>query len=224
VLIPTARCPAFKRALATSLVDEQSAHHERLKTMTYELLKLAHIIGAVLIGGGLIGVWLSDLRSRQSRELVRFSESVRNIAVFYDGVVVPGAIILLISGTWLIVEFYGGWNFISIPWLVGMVFLFVFEFIEGNTVTRIYFMRLRRLTQEALQVGELTPELEKARAENIPAFTHFLDLPMLFLIITLGALKPDNWEVFVVGSLAAIALAAALTFFIPRLYPWTANQ
>ncbi len=25
--------------------------------MTYELLKLAHIIGAVLIGGGLIGAW-----------------------------------------------------------------------------------------------------------------------------------------------------------------------
>jgi uncharacterized membrane protein len=192
--------------------------------MIYELLKLAHIIGAVLIGGGLIGVWLSDLRSRQSRELVRFSESVRNIAVFYDGVVVPGAIVLLISGTWLIVEFYGGWNFISIPWLAGMVFLFVFEFIEGNTVTRIYFMRLRRLTQEALHVGEFTPELEKARAENIPAFTHFLDLPMLLLIITLGALKPDTWEVFIVGSLAAIALAAALTLFIPRLYPWTANQ
>jgi len=192
--------------------------------MSYELLKLAHIIGAVLIGGGLIGVWLNDLRSRQSRELVRFSESVRNIAVFYDGVVVPGAIVLLISGTWLIVAFYGGWNFISIPWLAGMVFLFVFEFIEGNTVTRIYFMRLRRLTQEALHVGEFTPELEKARAENIPAFTHFLDLPMLFLIITLGALKPDTWEVFIVGSLAAIALAAALTLFIPRLYPWTANQ
>lgn len=76
--------------------------------MTYELLKLAHIIGAVLIGGGLTGVWLSDFRSRQSRELVRFSESVRSIAVFYDGVVVPGAIVLLISGTWLIVAFYGG--------------------------------------------------------------------------------------------------------------------
>lgn len=94
--------------------------------MTYDLLKLAHIIGSVLIGAGLIGVWLSDLRSRQSRELARFSESVRNIAVFYDGVVIPGAIVLLISGTWMIVEFFGGWNFISIPWLAGMVFLFVF--------------------------------------------------------------------------------------------------
>jgi hypothetical protein len=132
--------------------------------------------------------------------------------------------LFFISGTWLIVAFYGGWNFISIPWLAGMVFLFVFEFIEGNTVTRIYFMRLRRLTHEALEIGEFTPELEKARAENVPAFTHFLDLPMLFLIITLGALKPDTWEVFVAGSLAAIALSVALTLFIPLLYPWTANQ
>lgn len=142
-----------------------------------------------MIGAGLIGVWLSDLRSRQSRELARFSESVRNIAVFYDGVVIPGAIVLLISGTWMIVEFFGGWHFISIPWLAGMVFLFAFEFIEGNTITRLYFLRLRRLIQEALLVGEFTPELEKARAENVPTFTHFLDLPILFLIITLAQLS-----------------------------------
>ncbi len=192
--------------------------------MTYDLLKLAHIIGAVLIGGGLMGVWLSDLRSRQSSELVRFSEAVRNIAVFYDGVVVPGAIILLISGAWMIVEFFGGWLFISIPWLAGMVFLFAFEFIEGNTVTRLYFMRLRRLTKEALRVGAFTPELEKARAEHVPAFTHFLDLPMLFLIVALGALKPNNWSLFVVGSFVAVAISAVMTIFIPRLYPWAANQ
>jgi len=89
--------------------------------MTYAVLKLAHIIGAILIGAGLIGVWLSDMRSRQSRELVRFAEAVRNIAVFYDGVVVPGAL-LLVSGTWMIVEFFAGWSFIDIPWLAGMVF------------------------------------------------------------------------------------------------------
>lgn len=85
--------------------------------MTYDLLKLAHVIGTVLIGAGLIGVWINDLQSRQTLELVRFSESIRNIAVFYDGLVVPGAIILLVSGTWMITAFYGGWSFISIPWL-----------------------------------------------------------------------------------------------------------
>ncbi len=124
--------------------------------MTYAVLKLVHIIGAILIGAGLIGVWISDMRSRQLRELSAFSEAVRNIAVFYDGVVVPGALILLASDTWMIVEFFGGWSFVSVPWLAGMVYLFAFEFIEGNTVTRLYFMRLRRLTREALSVGSFT--------------------------------------------------------------------
>jgi hypothetical protein len=58
--------------------------------MTYAVLKLTHIIGAILIGAGLIGVWDSDLWSRPLRDLTAFSEAVRRIAVFYDGVVVPG--------------------------------------------------------------------------------------------------------------------------------------
>lgn len=178
------------------------------------------MLGAILIGGGLISVWLSDLRSRQLRELPQFSEAVRNIAVFYDGVVVPGAVILLVSGAWLIVERFGGWDFINIPWLAGMVFLFGFEFIEGNTVTRLYFMRLRRLTKEALKTGGFTRELERARAERVPAFTHFLDLPMLFLIVALGAIKPDTWALFVVGAGAAMLIAAILTIYVPKLYPW----
>ena len=188
--------------------------------MTYILLKYAHILGAILIGGGLIGVWVSDLRSRQLRELNGFAEAVRAIAVFYDGVVVPGAIILLVSGIWLIAKFFDGWDFIKTPWLAGMVILFAFEFIEGNTVTRLYFMRLRRLTREALKAGNFTPELEKARAEHVPTFTHFLDLPMLFLIVALGAIRPETWTMFIVGSVVSVLLAAVLTFYIPRLYSW----
>jgi hypothetical protein len=115
--------------------------------VTYELLRLGHVIGVVLMGAGLIGVFLADLRSRQlADDLALFAEAIRNIAVFYDGLVVPGALLLLASGAWMIVEFYGGWEFLQVPWLVGMVGLFAFEFIEGNTVTRLYFMRMRRLT------------------------------------------------------------------------------
>ncbi|SET27276.1 Uncharacterized membrane protein [Nitrosomonas marina] len=187
--------------------------------MIYELLKLAHIIGAILIGGGLIGVWIHDMRSRQTSELVRFSESVRNIALFYDAVVVPGAIILLISGSWLIAVFYDGWSFIRTPWLAGMVLLFIFEFIEGNTVTRIYFVRLNRLAEKALQTGNFTPELRRTRAQNIPTFTHFLDLPILLLIVMLGVLKPDNWLLLIYGTIFAIVIAAALMLLVTRLYP-----
>jgi uncharacterized membrane protein len=186
--------------------------------VTYSLLKLVHLLGAILIGAGLVGVWLADLRSRQVRELAQFAEAVRNIAVFYDGVVVPGALLLLASGTWLIAGFFGGWDFIKVPWLAGMVALFVFEFVEGNTVTRLYFMRLRRLTAQALEAGAFTPELEKARAESLPAFTHFLDLPILLIIVALGALRPDTWTLFATGAVLAVALAAALTAYVPRLY------
>jgi len=188
--------------------------------MTLALLKLVHLIGLVLIGAGLVGVFFADLRSRQHRELPLFAEAVRNIAVFYDGLVVPGALLLLGSGTWLIVEVYGGWDFVRLPWLAGMVALFTFEFIEGNTVTRLYFMRLRRLTRAALAAGRFTPELEAARAETVPTFTHFLDLPILLVIVSLGVLRPTTWDMFAAGSFIAIGVAAALTWWLPRLYPW----
>jgi uncharacterized membrane protein len=189
--------------------------------MTYDLLRFAHLAGLALIGGGLLGVFISDLRSRQVGDLARFSEAVRAIAVFYDGLVVPGAILLAASGTWLTVEFHGGWGFMATPWLAGMVALFAFEFIEGNTITRLYFMRLGRLTRAALADGQANPALIRARAEGLPTFTHFLDLPILFVIVALGALRPDTWTVFLVGVAGALALALALTLLIPRLYPWT---
>ena len=188
--------------------------------MTYPLLKFIHVLGAILIGGGLIGVWASDLRSRQVQQLPEFSEAIRNIAVFYDGVVVPGALLLLASGAWMIVQFFAGWNFVNLPWLAGMVALFTFEFVEGNTITRLYFLRLRRLTQEAQSTGVFTPQLVKARAEPIPTFTHFLDLPILFIIIALGALRPTTWSLFFIGSAVAVILATLLTILVPRLYPW----
>jgi uncharacterized membrane protein YecN with MAPEG domain len=188
--------------------------------MEYSVLRVLHVLGAVLIGGGLIGVWMADLRSRQLRELLGFAEAVRNIAVFYDGIVVPGALLLMASGAWLIVQYHGGWAFLDVPWLAGMVALFTFEFIEGNTITRLYFMRLRRLTQIALAKGAFTPELEAARAEGLPTFTHFLDLPLLFLIIALGVMQPDTWLVFIYGCAIALLVAGVLTVLIPRLYPW----
>src|SRR5690349_1807831 len=78
--------------------------------MTYSLLRYAHLVGLMLLGGGLIGVWISDMRSRKVRDLVLFGEAIRNVAVFYDGLVVPGALILLISGAWMTAEVWGGWG------------------------------------------------------------------------------------------------------------------
>jgi hypothetical protein len=74
--------------------------------MTYLVLRYVHLLGLTLMGAGLIAVWYADLRSRQVSDLVVFAEAVRQIAVFYDGLVVPGALLLLGSGTWLTVTVY----------------------------------------------------------------------------------------------------------------------
>jgi hypothetical protein len=192
--------------------------------VTYPVLKFLHLLGLTLMGAGLIGVWHADLRSRQVRELSVFAEVVRSIAVLYDGLVVPGALLLLGSGTWLIVTGYGGWAFLGMPWLSGMMVLFAFEFIEGNTITRLHFMRLRRLTAEAVRLGKVTAELERARHRRVPTFTHFLDLPILFVIVALGAMRPSTWTLFAAGTLLALVAAAILTLVIPRLYPFEASQ
>jgi hypothetical protein len=172
------------------------------------------------MGAGLVAVFLADLRARQVEDLPRFAEAVRNIAVSYDGLVVPGALLLAASGSWFIAAFHGGWDFLGVPWLAGMVALFVFEFVEGNTITRLHFMRLRRLTRAALDANAFTPELAAARARHVPTFTHFLDLPIYLVIVALGAVRPADWSSFFAGSGAAVAVAAVLTFLLPRLYPW----
>jgi uncharacterized membrane protein len=192
--------------------------------MQYGILRFLHLLGLTLIGAGLIGVWYADLRSGRAKNLSLFAESVRQIAVLYDGLVVPGALLLLFSGSWLIVTVYGGWAFLGMPWLVGMVALFFFEFVEGNTITRLYFLRLRRLTQAALEQGQVTSELEKARGEHVPTFTHFLDIPILFVIVALGAMRPTTWNTFLVGASLALLAAALLSYFIPRLYPFSIRR
>jgi uncharacterized membrane protein len=184
------------------------------------LLRFAHLLGLMLMSAGLIGVFVTDMRSRQVRDMKLFAQAVTFIAVFYDGLVVPGALLLLASGTWLIVSYYAGWEFLNVPWLAGMVLLFALEFIEGNTITRLYFVRLRRLARVAVTEGRVTPELARARAEQLASFTHFLDIPVLMVIVSLGALRPSDWTQFVIGIVIALAAASSLNYLIPRLYPW----
>ena len=81
-------------------------------------------------------------------------------------------------------------------------------------------MRLRRLTREAVELGNVTPALAEARLEQVPTFTHFLDIPILFVIVMLGAMRPDTWTLFVAGTALALVAAAILTLVIPRLYPF----
>ncbi len=52
----------------------------------------------------------------------------------------------------------------------------------------------------------------------------FLDLPILFLIVALGVIRPDTWTVFLAGLAESITIATVLTVYVPRLYPWRVGQ
>jgi hypothetical protein len=54
------------------------------------------------------------------------------------------------------------------------------------------------------------------------SFTHFLDIPILVVIVSLGALRPSNWTQF--GTTIAVAVAAVLNYTIPRIYPWGGEE
>src|SRR6266511_3230006 len=102
------------------------------RIVEFQLLRFAHLIGLILIGAGLIGVFVCDLRSRQVNDLNLFAQAVSLIALFYDGLVVPGALVLLASGTWLIVGYHGGWRLLTEPWLASMVALFCLRVHRGK--------------------------------------------------------------------------------------------
>jgi hypothetical protein len=82
-------------------------------------------------------------------------------------------------------------------------------------------LKLANICYWALKAGAFTPQLERARAETLPTFTHFLDLSLLFLIVALGVIKPETWTPFIAGLVIAVLISTILTIYIPRLYAWS---
>lgn len=109
-------------------------------------------------------------------------------------------------------------GFFELPWLTGMWALFVFEFVEGNTITRVHFRRMLNLSKEALARGIMTEGLRHEQSKGLPTFTHFLDLPLFFLIVTLGGLRPSTWDFIIVGIAAGVVAGALLMLVFTRVY------
>jgi hypothetical protein len=181
----------------------------------YLLLRLGHIAGFILLGGGLLAVFVSELRAHTTDEVHVFAEAAWYTAMFYDALVLPGALLVGLSGLLLIFEL--GLGFFEEPWLVGMWGLFLFEFVEGNTITRIEYRRTLRQSRKALAEGHLTPDLRNQARNVLGRFTHFLDVPLFAVIVYCGVMRPAAWGHVIVAILVAVALAAALTFVVPRL-------
>ncbi len=181
----------------------------------YALLRFAHIAGAVSLGGGLLAVFVSEWRADRTEDVHVFAEASRYTALFYDALVVPGALVIAASG--LVLIHLLGLGFFEEPWLVGMWGLFVFEAVEGNTVTRVQYRRTLRRSLAALEAGRLTPEL-KAEARNLLGrFTHFLDIPLFLVIVYCAVVRPQTWPGVLTAIATAVCAAIFLTALVPRL-------
>jgi uncharacterized membrane protein len=182
----------------------------------YTLLKFAHIVGFILLGGGLLAVFVSELQAYRTTDIRVFAEALRYTASFYDSFVISGALLVGVSGFFLIREL--GLGFFEEPWLVGMWGLFLFEFIEGNTVTRIQFRRALRRSREALaHGGPLTNDIRDEVRSLLNRIVHFLDVPLFTLIVYCGTVRPDSWSHVLGAIIIALAVALLLMITIPRL-------
>ncbi len=181
----------------------------------YLILRFCHFAGFILLGGGLLAVFVSELRAYRTRDPHRFAEAAWYTAAFYDALAVPGALLLAGSGLWLILEL--GYGFFEQPWLTAMWALFLFELIEGNTVTRLQFRRTLRRSREAVAQGRLSPEDRDEARTLLGQVTHFLDIPLFTVIVWCGALRPQLWTEVGIALIVAVAAAAVLTLTVPRL-------
>ena len=180
----------------------------------YSALRLAHIVGFIALGGGLLAVFVSELRAYRTTDAYRFAEAAWYTATFYDALVLPGAVIVGVSGLLLVIEVRLG--LFGEPWLVGMWSLFLFEFIEGNTITRRQFQRTLRRSRAVLQTGELTTRDREDARTSLGQVTHFLDVPLFLVIVYYGAIRPDGWAHVLAALALALVATGILTIAVPR--------
>ena len=181
----------------------------------YQLLRFFHVIGFIFLGGGLLAVFVSEWRGYGARRPVVFAEAAFYTAIFYDFVVLPGAFLMLTTGPLLIWKL--GLSDFNNPWLTGMWGLFLFEFIEGNSVTRVQFRRTLKISRSLAEDEPLTDEIRGRARTFIGRLAHFLDIPLFTVIVYCGMVRPDSW--LEVGSAIGIAIAVALVLMavVPRL-------
>lgn len=181
----------------------------------YLLLRFFHFTGFIFLGGGLLAVFVSEWRGYSATRPVVLAEAAFYTSILYDFMAVPGALMMLITGPLLIWKL--GYTYFDTPWLTGMWGLFLFEFIEGNTLTRVQFRRTLRVSRSLPEDRPLTEEMRRDARSFIGRLAHFLDLPLFSVIIYCGVARPDSW--LEVGRAIGIAIVAALALmvFVPHL-------
>ena len=101
--------------------------------------------------------------------------------------------------------------------MITMWGLFLFEFIEGNTITRFQFRKTLHSSKKALEDGKsLTEDVREDARTLVNQIVHFLDLPMTTVIVWCGTVRPDSWPPILAAIAIALIVTALLVIFVPR--------
>lgn len=184
--------------------------------MSYVPLLAAHLLGALLLGTAVVALWIVDARIRRARDCGTIARAGRRAGWVGQRVLMPGVLLLALTGAWLVAGYYDGWSFVRIPWLAGMAAIFVFQSAWARAVTHPRAARMRQLLAGTHDADPVTPALERARREPLARFGQQLEPALFALAVALGLLRPMDWAVVAIGCIAAAALAAALAFYAAR--------
>ncbi|WP_127114446.1 DUF2269 family protein [Shimia sediminis] len=179
--------------------------------MLFTLMKLAHLIGILLVSAGLFSVLVQDILSRRMATQESHFSAVRVMTVSYNALTLPGAAVLFASGGWLIANYYGPIEVLVTPWLGGMVGLFSLWLIVLHVKVRLDLRRLGRL----FNVDHTLRDIETLRNNGFSMFVLGLDVSLLILILTLGTFQPQNWVMVLAGIGFALEWALIATVFLP---------
>jgi uncharacterized membrane protein len=169
----------------------------------YEFLLFVHIAMAVIwVGGGamLQVVALRTLRNPDPMRLVEFGRDVEWIG---NRVLVPSALLTVVSGVWLVIDS----DFIGFgdDWIVIGIVLFAITFLAGA----LYFGPESGRTGKLAETEGPSPAV-LAKLQRLLALTR-ADLMLLFLIIFDMSVKPAWGDASLwIAVLAFAALAAWL--------------
>ena len=192
--------------------------------MSHDALVFAHLIGVVLLGGAIFDALFGDHRVRRARSIEQLDDALRGIERSGQWLLAPGVVLLLASGAWLVAREYGGWHFVEVPWLAGMVLLYALESARGATLTRRHATRLRRAVDEAPARARVPAEVDRLRRDPAAILGRFLEATLFVLIVALGVFRPQSWAMFWVGAVAALVAAALAAYVVTSGAPATSSS
>jgi len=180
----------------------------------HSTLVLAHLLGALMLGVAIAAGVVTDARARRAPTVAQLADALRRETLFQQRLLLPGIVLLLVSGVALVVVYYGGWSFLGLPWLAAMVLLYALEGLRANTLSRRHAVRLRQLAAGAVALGRITPELDRARSDRQAIFARLLELAAFLLMLALGIFRPQSWATIGAGVLAGLLAAAVATYVV----------